>query len=167
MAELEDRGKRTVICCHSVSAVCHCCFNQGRVSVGRLRLLFSRIREKETPAAGLAWRYYTGAQLLKPLVHFWTFSQGLISPPDLVLEAAPQQFVRQSSSSCPFKCGCATSLYVPLFLLPRSTRVPFVSQITTSQSDSPASMVRSSWWIYSCCLNAGFLFYTVKMNLKL
>lgn len=72
MAELEDRGKRTVICCQSVSAVCHCCFNQGRVSVGRL--LFSRIREKETPAAGLAWRYYTGAQLLKPLVDFLVFS---------------------------------------------------------------------------------------------
>lgn len=88
MAELEDRGERTVICCQSVSAVCHCCFNQGRVSVGRLRLLFSRIRGKERPAAGLAWRYYTGAQLLKPLVHFLRFSQGPISLSDLVLEAS-------------------------------------------------------------------------------
>lgn len=56
--------------------------------MGRLRLLFSRIRGKETPAAGLAWQYYTGTQLLKPLVHFLRFSQGLISPSDLVLEAS-------------------------------------------------------------------------------
>lgn len=72
MAELEDRGKRTVICCQSLSAVCHCCFNQGRVSVGRLRLLFSRIREKETPAAGLAWRCYAGCSSL-----LWTFQRVL------------------------------------------------------------------------------------------
>lgn len=34
-----------------LSAVCLRCFNQGRMSVGRLDFLFSRIREKETPAA--------------------------------------------------------------------------------------------------------------------
>lgn len=34
-----------------VSAVCLRCFNQGRVSAGRRSFLFSRTRDKETPAA--------------------------------------------------------------------------------------------------------------------
>lgn len=43
----EDRRLLSV----ALSAVCVRCFNQGRMSFRCLHFLFSRMREKETPAA--------------------------------------------------------------------------------------------------------------------